>query len=147
MGKKRIIKKGASGKTAEGVGKTRSTSKLSKKKLENGILSIQSTHNNTKAMLSDLKGNAVAWSSSGILGFSGSRKGTPFAAAKVGEDIGDKAKILGTKEVNIVIKGVGSGRESCIRSFLAKSGSAINVIQDKTPIPFNGPRPRKARRV
>ena len=148
MGKKRVAKKGESGKSSGKAGaKSVSSGKLARKRLEKGILHVQSTYNNTKIMLSETNGEAVAWSSSGALGFKGAKKGTPFAAAKIGEVVGEKAKRLGTKEVEVVVNGVGSGRESAIRAFLTASGSQISRIQDRTPIPFNGPRPRKARRV
>ncbi|OGG46918.1 30S ribosomal protein S11 [Candidatus Kaiserbacteria bacterium RIFCSPHIGHO2_01_FULL_49_13] len=110
------------------------------------MLHIHATYNNTKVLLSDTKGNTVAWSSSGSLGFKGAKKGTPFAAAKVGELIGEKASQLGMKEASAVVKGVGSGRESALRAFASK-GVQITGIKDTTPIPFNGPRPPKPRRV
>jgi small subunit ribosomal protein S11 len=86
------------------------------------------------------------WSSSGSLGFKGAKKGTPFAAAKVGETLATKAAVLGLKEIDVVVKGVGSGRESAIRGFISK-GVNINSIQDATPVPHNGPQPKKPRRV
>ena len=86
------------------------------------------------------------WSSAGALGFSGNRKATPFAAAKVGEVLGEKAMVAGLKEVDVYIKGVGSGRESALRAFAGK-GIGIISIHDVTPIPHNGPRPPKPRRV
>src|SRR3989344_5683345 len=92
------------------------------------------------------KVNALSWSSSGALGFKGTKKGTPFAAAKVGELLGERAQQVGMKGVNVIIRGVGSGRESSLRSFASK-GIEISSIRDETPIPFNGPRPRRARRV
>lgn len=144
MGKKRIVKK------EEGEGQTgaqvRSEGKSGKKKLESGILHVQSTYNNTKILLTDSKGNALAWSSSGSLGFKGAKKGTPFAAAKIGELIGEKAGSMGIKAVEVVVKGVGSGRESSIRGFLSKGIDLIN-IKDVTPVPHNGPKPPKPRRV
>jgi small subunit ribosomal protein S11 len=88
----------------------------------------------------------VLWSSSGSLGFAGAKKGTPFAAAKVGELLGDKASQMGVKEVSVVVKGVGAGRESSIRAFLPRA-SIFTSIKDTTPVPHNGPRPPKPRRV
>ena len=88
----------------------------------------------------------MAWSSSGSLGFAGAKKGTPFAAAKVGELVGDKAAIIGVKEVDVIIRGVGAGRESSLRAFAGK-GIEISKIADDTPVPHNGPRPPKPRRV
>ena len=143
MGKKRIVKKEEG---AEDGVKNQPELKSSKKKLETGILYVQSTYNNTKIMLADSKGNALAWSSSGSLGFKGAKKGTPFAAAKIGELIGEKAIGMGIKRVEVVVKGVGSGRESSIRGFLSKGIDLVNV-KDVTPVPHNGPKPKKPRRV
>lgn len=141
MGKKRI----ATTESKEaGVKKSASTS--SKKKYDSGILYVQSTYNNTKLVLTDNKGNSLAWSSSGSLGFKGAKKGTPFAAAKVGEILADKATAMGMKEIAVVVKGVGSGRESAIRSFITK-GISLSGIKDQTPVPHNGPKPPKPRRV
>lgn len=144
MGKKRIVKKEEGG--AEAGIKSQTEAKSGKKKLEMGILYVQSTYNNTKIMLTDPKGNALAWSSSGSLGFKGAKKGTPFAAAKIGELIGEKASGMGIKGVEVVVKGVGSGRESSIRGFLSKGIDLISV-KDVTPVPHNGPKPKKPRRV
>ena len=144
MGKKRIVKKRGQGMDA-GL-KSRALSRVPQKKMDRGILYIHATYNNTKLMLTDTGGGAVIFSSSGSLGFSGARKGTPYAAAKVGEIIGEKAALMGVKDVNVVIKGVGSGRESSLRAFAGK-GIGITEIRDMTPIPFNGPRPPKPRRV
>lgn len=142
MGKKRIVTTGSS----EAEGKEAPAKTISRKKLEAGILFVQSTYNNTKVMLADTKGNAVLWSSSGSLGFKGAKKGTPFAAAKVGELLADKAALLGMKEVAVIINGVGSGRESAVRGFTSK-GINITSIKDVTPVPHNGPKPPKPRRV
>ena len=141
MGKKRI----ATTESNEG-GVKKSTSGSSKKKYDSGILYVQSTYNNTKLVLTDNKGNSLAWSSSGSLGFKGAKKGTPFAAAKVGEILADKATLMGMKEIAVVVKGVGSGRESAIRSFITK-GISLSGIKDQTPVPHNGPKPPKPRRV
>lgn len=118
----------------------------SKKKVESGILYVQSTYNNTMCLLTDTSGNAVASSSAGALGFKGAKKGTPFAAAKVGDVLATKGQAFGLKEVAVVIKGVGSGRESAVRSFITK-GINIVSVKDVTPVPHNGPRPPRARRV
>ncbi|MSU45026.1 MAG: 30S ribosomal protein S11 [Candidatus Zambryskibacteria bacterium] len=143
MGKKRIVKK--DGDKVEGA-KANLVSTVSKKKVEVGTLYIQSTYNNTKIVLTDSKGAVLATSSSGSIGFKGAKKGTPFAAAKVGEILGAKAATMGMKEVSVVVKGVGSGRESGIRGFISK-GININSIKDVTPVPHNGPKPKKPRRV
>jgi small subunit ribosomal protein S11 len=126
--------------------KDRALSRVPKKKLVSGVLHVQATYNNTKVVLTDKDGNAIMSSSSGSLGFKGAKKGTPFAAAKIGEVLAEKAQMIGLKEVDIVVKGVGSGRESAIRSFIAR-GIDILSIKDRTPVPHNGPRAKKARRV
>ena len=123
-----------------------SSNKLAKRKMTYAILNIQSTYNNTKVVLTDERGNPVVSSSSGSLGFNGAKKGTPFAAAKIGEVLADKAIMMGVKEVGVVIKGTGSGRESVVRSFISK-GIAIDSIKDRTPVPHNGPKPKKPRRI
>ncbi len=143
MGKKRIV---TTGEVKEGE-KGASAPKVSaKKRLDSGILFVQSTYNNTKVLLADPKGNAIAASSAGALGFKGAKKGTPFAAAKVGEVLVEKGLALGLKEIAVVINGVGSGRESAVRSFVAR-GVSISSIKDVTPVPHNGPKPKKPRRV
>lgn len=143
MGKKRIIKKSGGSDVA---GSSRSQSQVAKRKLATAKLNILATFNNTLLTLSDTKGNVVMSASSGSLGFKGSRKSTPFAAAKVGETLGDKAQLMGVKEASVVIRGVGAGRESALRGFSSK-GIGILSITDMTPVPFNGPRPPKPRRV
>ncbi len=120
--------------------------KASKKKFVSGTLHVEATFNNTKVSLSDKKGNTLCWTSSGALGFKGAKKGTPFAASKAGSIIGEKAKIIGIKEVDVKVSGVGSGREPTIRSFMAHD-IEITSIRDVTPVPHNGPKPKKPRRV
>lgn len=142
MGKKRIVKKGSNDSSA----KAGAAKKLSRKKLDSGILYVQSTFNNTKLLLTDAKGNAVCSSSSGALGFKGAKKGTPFAASKAAEELAEKAEKLGLKEIDVIVKGVGSGRESSIRGFISK-GILIKSIKDRTPVPHNGPKAPKPRRV
>jgi small subunit ribosomal protein S11 len=144
MGKKRIIKK--SGKGLDQGRKERAMAKTTKRTLEKGILHVEATFNNTKATLTDDKGNAIISSSAGALGFAGARKSTPYAAAKVGEFIGEKGMTIGLKEAAVIIRGVGAGRESVLRAFSGK-GVQIRSIKDMTPIPHNGPRPPKPRRV
>lgn len=143
MGKKRIIKKGGGSDVA---GTSRALNRIPKKKVVSGKLNILATFNNTILTLCDLKGNTVMAASSGALGFKGSRKSTPFAAAKVGEIIGDKALQMGMKEAEVIIRGVGAGRESALRSFSGK-GIGVSKITDMTPVPHNGPRPPKPRRI
>lgn len=144
MGKKRIIKKGSS-ETQEDA-RNRAGSRSSKKRVVKGMLYIESTYNNTKLTLTDENGNTVLWGSAGTMGFKGTKKSTPYAASKVANTLSDKAKLLGLKEIEIIVKGVGAGRESAIRSFVS-SGVEISRIKDKTPIPHNGPKPPKPRRV
>lgn len=144
MGKKRIIKK--SGKGMDAGRKERALAKANKRRLEKGVLHIEATFNNTKAIVTDEKGNAVISSSAGALGFAGARKSTPYAAAKVGEFLGEKGMMIGLKEASVVIRGVGAGRESVLRAFSGK-GIQIKSIKDVTPVPHNGPRPPKPRRI
>ncbi|MES3031208.1 MAG: 30S ribosomal protein S11 [Patescibacteria group bacterium] len=139
-------KKATTEKTEKKETTTKKPAASARKRLDSGILYVQSTYNNTKVLLTDDKGDAVMWSSSGALGFKGAKKGTPFAAAKVGETLAMKAAALGLKEVRVVVKGVGSGRESAIRGFISK-GVNISSIKDETPVPHNGPKPKKPRRV
>lgn len=120
--------------------------KTPKKKIISGVLHVEATFNNTKVLFADKLGNTLFWSSAGSLGFRGAKKGTPFAASKVGDVIGSKASILGVKDADVVVLGVGSGREPAIRAFMAH-GIEITSILDATPIPHNGPKAKKPRRV
>ena len=120
--------------------------KVPKKKIVAGTLHVEATFNNTKVVLSDKEGNTLFWTSAGSLGFKGAKKGTPFAASKAGSVIGEKAKALGIKEVDVKVKGVGSGREPTIRAFMAYD-IEISGVRDLTPVPHNGPKPKKPRRV
>ena len=124
----------------------KSPSKTAKKKIVSGVLHIDATFNNTKVLFSDKLGNTLFWSSAGSLGFRGAKKGTPFAAGKVGDIIGEKAANLGVKDSDVVVLGVGSGREPAIRAFMAH-GIEITSILDATPVPHNGPKAKKPRRV
>ena len=125
--------------------KKKSKSK-SKRKVSSGVAHILSTFNNTIITISDENGNTLAWSSTGHKGFKGSRKSTPFAAQIAAEDVGTKAKEYGVKSLKIEVSGPGSGRESALRS-LQSIGYIITSIKDVTPIPHNGCRPKKRRRV
>jgi small subunit ribosomal protein S11 len=142
MGKKKIVNKGGD----TGMKNRADSKKLPRRKLTAGILHVQSTFNNTKLLLTDEKGNAICSSSSGSLGFRGAKKGTPFAAAQAAEILAEKADQIGLKTVKVVVKGVGAGRESSIRGFISK-GVQISSIVDETPVPFNGPKAPKPRRV
>jgi small subunit ribosomal protein S11 len=125
--------------------KTR-TKKKEKKNISSGVVHIQSTFNNTIVTITDQGGNVVAWSSSGVHGFKGSRKSTPFAAQLTAEDAAKKAMEHGMRNVEVYVKGPGAGRESALRSLQA-AGFNILLIKDVTPIPHNGCRPPKRRRV
>jgi len=122
------------------------TKRKEKKNISSGIVHIQSTFNNTIVTITDPAGNVVAWSSAGVQGFKGSRKSTPFAAQIAAEDAAKKAMEHGMKNVEVYVKGPGSGRESALRSLQA-AGFNIVMIKDVTPIPHNGCRPPKRRRV
>ncbi|HAF57810.1 MAG TPA: 30S ribosomal protein S11 [Lactococcus lactis] len=117
-----------------------------KKNIESGIVHIQSTFNNTIVMITDVHGNALAWSSAGALGFKGSKKSTPFAAQMASEAAAKAAQEQVLKTVSVTVKGPGSGRESAIRA-LAAAGLNVTSISDVTPVPHNGARPPKRRRV
>tara|TARA_Y100001970_G_scaffold206867_1_gene251952 strand:- start:2252 stop:2626 length:375 start_codon:yes stop_codon:yes gene_type:complete len=122
------------------------TKKINRKKVSEGIAHIHASFNNTLISVTDKQGNAIAQSSSGAQGFRGSRKSTPFAAQKAAEAVGDKIKAIGVESLEIQVRGPGSGRESAIRGLNA-SGFKITKITDVTPIPHNGCRPPKRRRV
>ena len=117
-----------------------------KKTIPEGVVNIHSTFNNTIVTITDPQGNVVAWASAGTVGFKGSRKGTPFAAQVAAESAARKAADAGMRSVQVQVKGPGAGRESALRSLQA-AGFAISVIRDVTPIPHNGCRPPKRRRV
>ncbi len=144
MGKKRIVT--SKGQKVDKSLKARALARTAKRKLVTAIAHIQSTFNNTIVTLTDIEGGVVASSTSGSLGFKGAKKGTPYAAAEVGKVVAERAALIGIKELHIVVRGIGSGREAAIRS-LGSHGFDILSIQDKTPVPHNGPRPKKARRV
>ncbi|MAJ15273.1 MAG: 30S ribosomal protein S11 [SAR116 cluster bacterium] len=120
--------------------------KKEKKNITNAIAHVNSSFNNTLVTITDYQGNTVAWSSSGSMGFKGSRKSTPYAAQLAAEDAGKKASEHGVKIVDIEVQGPGSGRESALRA-LQMVGFQVNSIRDVTPIPHNGCRPKKRRRV
>ncbi|EKK20775.1 SSU ribosomal protein S11p (S14e) [Fructilactobacillus florum 8D] len=129
------------------MAKTKSTRKRkTRKHVEAGVAHIHSTFNNTLVMITDVQGNAIAWSSAGALGFRGSRKSTPFAAQMAAEAAAKTAMEHGMKSVEVAVKGPGSGRESAIRA-LQTTGLEVAAIRDVTPVPHNGCRPPKRRRV
>ena len=124
----------------------KSGKKKEKKNISEGVAHIQSTFNNTIVTITDVSGNVISWSSSGVQGFKGSRKGTPFAAQQAGEDAVKKAREHGLRTLQVYVKGPGSGRESALRA-IQSAGVNITLIKDVTPIPHNGCRPPKKRRV
>jgi len=117
-----------------------------RKNITSGVAHVSATFNNTKVTITDAQGNAIAWSSAGTAGFKGSRKSTPYAAQVAAEDAGRKAMEHGMRTLEVQVKGPGSGRESALRA-LQSVGFTITSIRDVTPIPHNGCRPRKRRRV
>ena len=122
------------------------TKRRERKNIQHGVAHILSTFNNTHITIADLQGNAISWASAGAVGFKGSRKSTPFAAQLAAEKAAKAAMEHGLKEVEVFVKGPGSGREAAIRSLQA-AGLEVNLIKDVTPIPHNGCRPPKRRRV
>jgi len=144
MGKKRIKKIGMD--FVEAKKTVRKTKGRIKKNVPHGQAHILATYNNVIITLTDLKGRVLVWSSSGSIGFKGSKKATPYAATLAVKDAVEKVKTTGLKTVDVFVKGIGSGRESAIRS-LAANGLEVKSITDVTPVPHNGCRPPKVRRV
>ncbi|MEL8056206.1 MAG: 30S ribosomal protein S11 [Pseudomonadota bacterium] len=125
---------------------TTRVAKRARKNISSGIVFVNSTFNNTMITIADAQGNTISWSSSGAMGFKGSRKSTPYAAQVAAEDAAKKAMEHGLQTVEINVKGPGSGRESAVRALQA-AGLAVTAIRDTTPVPHNGCRPPKRRRV
>ncbi|MAF79480.1 30S ribosomal protein S11 [bacterium] len=150
MGKKRVAQKTEEEliKESKAVNETLTEKKKqsSKKKHESGRVYIQASYNNTLMTVTDDNGEVITWMSAGSLGFSGPKKATPFAASKVAEAVSEKIQKSGPLTVDVFVKGVGSGRDSAVRS-LASRGFNIRSLKDITPIPHNGPRAKKPRRV
>lgn len=150
MGKKRVIKptKEALLKEREKIEEKILTGKIAKvkKRMEKGRIYIKSSYNNTIMTLADTMGNVIFWTSAGKLGFKGTKQGTPFAATKTAEFAADLVNKMGIERIEVFIKGIGQGRESALRG-LANRGVNITLIKDVTPIPHNGCRPPKVRRV
>ena len=152
MGKKRVSTIGVTAQESEEVKqkaasvKQGGAAKNLKKSIVRGQAHIQSTYNNTIVTLADDKGRVLAWSSAGSIGFKGTKKSTPYAASLIVKNVVEKVKKTGLKEVDVFVKGIGAGRDSAIRS-LAQQGLVINSIKDETPIPHNGCRAPKPRRV
>lgn len=147
MGKKRVVTKTGTDNAKIKDRITKLANKAVKgKRLEKGRVYITVSYNNTNMVLTDLQGNVVAWTSAGTLGFRGPKKSTPFAAAKVAEALIQKVGKIGLKNVEVYVQGIGGGRESGIRA-LVTQGLEIDLIKDVTPVPHNGPRSPKPRRI
>lgn len=151
MGKKRIIRQSDEELAKEGErlsakGAQAERALPTRTQVRRGVVHVLATYNNTMITLADERGATLGWSSAGTLGFKGTKKATPFAAARVAEMIAEKARKIGIDEVVVLVSGVGSGRESAIRA-LANRGLNIFFIKDVTPLPHNGPRAKKVRRV
>jgi small subunit ribosomal protein S11 len=137
----------AAGSAADKKGKTgKKFKKKERKHVPHGLVHVQASFNNTIVTITDMAGNTVSWKSSGSLGFRGSRKGTPFAAQQAAANAANMARDHGMRSVDVVVSGPGSGRESAVRA-LASSGLDVRSIRDVTPVPHNGCRPPKRRRV
>lgn len=145
MGKKRVAQKTGNASVNEKI-KSQASKSKSKRKVDSGFIYINATYNNTMITATDMNGNVLAWSTAGSLGFSGPKKATPFAASKVVTAVIEKIKRSGPFNIHIVVRGIGGGRDSSIRTF-GTQGFNVLSIKDVTPIPHNGPRPKKARRV
>ena len=147
MGKKRIITQADTGSQADSQQAILSViKKAAKKQVINGVAYVSVSYNNTLVTITDLKGEVIAWSSAGSFGFKGTKKSTPYAANLVAKDCFEKAKKYNLTNVKIIVKGIGPGREAAMRG-LASSGLNISSIMDETPVPHNGVRRRKPRRV
>ena len=131
---------------AEGKKDKKGAKRKEKRNVPHGVAHIQATFNNTIVTIADPEGSVLAWSSAGRIGFKGSRKGTPFAAQVAAQNCGNQAKDTGVRSVDVMVKGPGAGRESAVRALQA-AGIEVKSIKDVTPIPHNGCRPRKRRRV
>jgi small subunit ribosomal protein S11 len=131
---------------AEGKKEKKGAKRKERRNVPHGVAHIQATFNNTIVSISDPEGAVLAWSSAGRIGFKGSRKGTPFAAQVAAQNCGNQAKDAGVRSVDVMVKGPGAGRESAVRALQA-AGIEVKSIKDVTPIPHNGCRPRKRRRV
>jgi small subunit ribosomal protein S11 len=146
MGKKKVTTQtGEAAKAGTGAAAKPASSKRMKK-VQQGIVYVNATYNNTVITVTDVKGNVITWASAGSLGFAGPKKATPFASSKVVAALAEKLQASGLQDVSVIVKGIGSGRDSAIRS-LINHGYNILSIKDATPVPHNGPRPAKVRRV
>ncbi|MEK7093917.1 MAG: 30S ribosomal protein S11 [Patescibacteria group bacterium] len=147
MGKKKVIQKSGEEVASKATATRSGTSSKGKaRKVQEGKVYINASYNNTMITVTDVKGEVLTWASSGSLGFSGPKKATPFASSKIVAAIAERLKNTGPVDIDVIVKGIGSGRDSAIRSF-PNHGFNILSIKDATPVPHNGPRPPKVRRV
>lgn len=146
MGKKKVIQKSGDESSKKGGSRSGTASRGKIRKVQEGRVYINASYNNTFVTVTDSKGEVLTWASSGSLGFSGPKKATPFASSKIIAAIAERLKNSGPVDVDVIVKGIGSGRDSAIRS-LPNHGFNILSIKDATPVPHNGPRPPKVRRV
>ena len=146
MGKRRVITIGSKDKGGSKSLNKGKVSKTKRRSMVKGQVHIKSTYNNTVVTLTDLNGSVIAWSTAGLLGFKGAKKATPYAATNIVNSMLEKTKKVGLREVDVFVKGIGSGRESAVRA-IAANGLVISSITDMTPIPHNGCRPPKPRRM
>ena len=147
MGKRRVIKIGSKdGGGSKSLSRNKTSKKMKRRNVSKGQIHIKSTYNNTIVTLTDLNGGVIAWSTAGLLGFKGAKKATPYAATNIVGSLLEKTKKVGLKDVEVFVKGIGSGRESAVRA-IAANGINILSITDTTPIPHNGCRPPKPRRM
>lgn len=130
----------------EALGKLTKKKKKLRMQVQRGRIYVRSSYNNTSVLATDIHGNTLAWASSGLLGFKGAKKSTTYAATQVVLDLYEKVQKFGLKEIDVFVKGVGAGRDSAVRT-LSQKGFSINLIKDETPIPHNGCRPPKPRRI
>lgn len=146
MGKKKVAEKPTDAAKDKALESAPKASSKKSKVVQRGKIYINATYNNTMVTITDMTGNVLAWASAGSLGFVGPKKATPFAASKIVSIIAEKIAPYGMTEAEVFVKGVGSGRDSALRSFINR-GLNIIRIKDRTPIPHNGPRPPKVRRI
>jgi len=153
MGKKKVVEQKISeaapqARQSEAIPKAASSGSARKRtrKIEKGKVYINASYNNTVVSVTDDKGDVLTWATAGSIGFSGPKKATPFAASKIAAIVAEKLKNMGVKQIDILVRGVGGGRDSAIRS-LINYGFEVQSIKDVTPVPHNGPRPPKVRRV
>ncbi|MDO8515694.1 MAG: 30S ribosomal protein S11 [bacterium] len=145
MGKKKVTETTTKAEGAPEAAAATVTVKRSKR-VEAGRVYVNASYNNTIVSVTDVQGNLLAWATAGSLGFSGPKKATPFAASKIVAVLAEKMKAVGMSEIDVIVKGIGGGRDSAVRSFV-NQGFLVHSLKDVTPVPHNGARPKKTRRV